>query len=297
MSDLTSHSRRVRDYYNEQTEKFYIRTWHDTHIHFGLFEKDEKLLIGRGKWVRAVRGKKIQQMKTKAMERMIEAVVEPIGIPAGGKVVDAGCGIGGTALYIAKHHDCSVVGVNISDEQLRMATERAEKAGAGDSVTFEYANCSSHLPFDDDSIDIVVSIESACHYDDRQKFVAECARILKAGGKLSIVDWMAKDGLSPLEYQNSIQPICDSWHLQDLETPGGYVEKMEEVGFELLASTDLTHKAIENARLMDHGYRKLSWLPWLPPTLRLWEEQFRSISSAWLKGDFLIFHHLGVLQK
>ena len=134
----------------------YIGTWNPEHFHSGLFEAGE--YPGEGE---AFAG---PASLTRGLERMIEAVVAPAAIRENHHVVDAGCGIGGTAIYLARTRGCTVTGVNLHRVQLEIAQGKAKDAGLERRVGFEYGDCSRHLPFADESIDTVVNIESACHF-------------------------------------------------------------------------------------------------------------------------------------
>ena len=98
----------------------------------------------------------------------------------GQKVLDIGCGWGGTALYLHREFDVDVLGVTLSEEQLKLARERAAAAGVADRVRFElmdYRRLSG-------SFDRIVSIGmfehvGAAHYDE---FFAQARRLLAPDG-------------------------------------------------------------------------------------------------------------------
>ena len=98
----------------------------------------------------------------------------------GQRVLDIGCGWGGTALYLNRVADVDVLGVTLSEEQLKVARARAEEAGVADRVRFElidYRNVSGRF-------DRIVSIGmfehvGAAHYDE---FFAKCRQLLTDDG-------------------------------------------------------------------------------------------------------------------
>ena len=124
---------------------------------------------------------------------MTRAIVAPARIAADEVVVDAGCGVGGAAIEIARRYGAQVVGVTVSPVQVALARERAERAGIGERVRFLEGDCSTCLPFADHTVDVVVTIEAACHFADKPRFLAECARVLKPGGRVLIVDMLPHD--------------------------------------------------------------------------------------------------------
>jgi len=103
-------------------------------------------------------------------------------------ILDVGCGIGGSSLYLAEKFDARVTGITLSPVQAARATERAEKANLSASSQFLVADAQA-TPFADDSFDLVWSLESGEHMPDKTKFLQECYRVLKPGGKLIMVTW------------------------------------------------------------------------------------------------------------
>ncbi len=268
-------------YYDENTPGIYLNGWNRDHIHFGLFEPGEcpepgEALVDSPGLARAV-------------ERMVEAIVAPAGIEASHHVVDAGCGVGGTAILLARSRGCTVTGVNINKMQLEIAAEKAADADLDNRISFEYADCSRSLPFADDSIDIVVNIESACHYSDRRQFLLEVGRILKPSGKIAAMDWMARDGLAAGDYEKHIVPLCKPFAVDGLETQSTYTEKLHEAGLEILEFEGFDGKDSDNLRLVGNSYNFLATLQFAgvetPGTRRL-IDQFETLYEAWKNGSF-----------
>jgi ubiquinone/menaquinone biosynthesis C-methylase UbiE len=106
------------------------------------------------------------------------------GVSLAGKcVLEVGCGRGGGASYIARHlHPREMVGVDIVAPAIGFAQRHY---AAQNNLRFEVADA-HRLPFEDDSFDAVVNIESAQHYRDVGRFLSEVRRVLKPGGHLLI---------------------------------------------------------------------------------------------------------------
>jgi len=268
-------------YYDDNTPGIYLNGWNRDHIHFGLFEPGEcpepgEPLVDSPGLARAV-------------ERMVETIVAPAGIEVRHHVVDAGCGVGGTAILLARTRGCPVTSVNINRMQLEIASEKAADAGLGDLISFEYADCSRLLPFADDSIDVVVNIESACHYSDRRQFLLEVGRILKPAGKIVAMDWMARDGLTDAEYEKYIVPLCEPFAVDGLETRSTYTGKLREAGLTVLEFEGFDGKDADNLRLVGNSYNLLATLRFAgveTPGLRGLIDQFGTLYQAWKSGSF-----------
>jgi tocopherol O-methyltransferase len=104
------------------------------------------------------------------------------------QIVDVGCGIGGSSLYLAQKFDAGVEGITLSPVQASRATERAQEAGLARNVQFQVADALD-MPFADDTFDLVWSMESGEHMPDKEKFLEECYRVLKPGGTFLMATW------------------------------------------------------------------------------------------------------------
>ena len=124
-------------------------------------------------------------------QAQIDLIVELLnwsGIGQAEQILDVGCGIGGSSLYLAQKFDASVVGITLSPVQASRATERAQEAGLAGEVQFQVADALD-MPFADDTFDFVWSMESGEHMPDKEKFLAECYRVLKPGGTFLMATW------------------------------------------------------------------------------------------------------------
>jgi ubiquinone/menaquinone biosynthesis C-methylase UbiE len=92
----------------------------------------------------------------------------------------------GTGLNLPRYSDdVGITGVDLSEEMLAIARDRADRMGR----VVELREGDAHdLPFDDESFDSVVCTYSLCQIPDPRKAVSEMKRVLRAGGKLILVD-------------------------------------------------------------------------------------------------------------
>ncbi|MBF6146417.1 class I SAM-dependent methyltransferase [Nocardia nova] len=115
---------------------------------------------------------------------LVDSLLADVAI--GGSVLDVGCGGGHLALSVAERaDDVSVVGVDLSPDQVERATQRA--GGLRERVTFRVASATD-LPFADDCFSTVVSVGSIKHWPDRAAGMAELVRVLRPGGRLTVLE-------------------------------------------------------------------------------------------------------------
>ncbi|WP_319422766.1 methyltransferase domain-containing protein [Pleurocapsa sp. FMAR1] len=107
-------------------------------------------------------------------------------------IIDVGCGIGGSTLHLAQKFGSKATGITLSPVQAFRARERAAEADLEDRVRFEVANA-LEMPFEDNTFDLVWSLESGEHMPDKTKFLAECYRVLKPGGKIILATWCHRE--------------------------------------------------------------------------------------------------------
>ncbi len=269
-------------HYDDMTVDFYLARWNSRHIHFGLFEDEE--VPGDGAPFAG------PESLTRGLERMVDVITDPADIGPHHHVVDAGCGVGGTAIYLATSRGCRVIGVNMNEGQLEIARTKATEAGlTTDQVDFRRGNCSLRLPFESESIDVVTNIESACYYSDRRQFLSEVYRILKPGGQIVAEDWLMSDDTSAEQHERYIKPLCKYWALAGLESLSSYERLLREAGFTVLECTDFDGKDIGNLRLFENHNRMLrglSFLGLLPKRYQTVLQTFDCLEKAWQVGCF-----------
>ncbi len=161
---------------SEQIQQFYDASsglWEQVwgeHMHHGYYGADGKT----------------QKERRQAQIDLIEELLKWAGITTAEKILDVGCGIGGSSLYLAEKFGAEATGITLSPVQANRAKERSRVAQI--SANFQVADA-LNMPFEDNSFDLVWSLESGEHMPDKQKFLAECYRVLKPGGTFIMATW------------------------------------------------------------------------------------------------------------
>jgi tocopherol O-methyltransferase len=158
------------------------------------------------------------------------------------KIIDIGCGIGGSSLYLAEKLHGEVVGITLSPVQANRAQERAATAGLSNRAIFKVANALD-IPYPDNTFDLVWTLESGEHMPDKDKFLQECYRILKPGGRMILATWCHRStegragALTPDETKH-LQKIYDVYCLPYVISLPDYEEIVTKCGFQGMRSAD-----------------------------------------------------------
>ncbi|XP_041652993.1 phosphoethanolamine methyltransferase isoform X2 [Cheilinus undulatus] len=163
--------------------------------------------------------------------------LDMLNLKPGQKVLDVGCGIGGGDFYMAKTFGVEVLGLDLSDNMVDIALERAvtEKLP---SVQFEVADATKRT-FPEGSFDVVYSRDTILHIDDKLALFKRFHSWLKPGGQLLISDYCC--GEKPWT------PVFEAYVKQRgyiLCTPSQYSKFIEEAGFSNVRAEDQTAQFI-----------------------------------------------------
>ena len=163
-------------------------------------------------------------------------IAAKLALAPGQRVLDIGCGWGGMALYLHQVAGVDVLGVTLSEHQLKIARQRAEAAGVSDHVKFELKD----YRLLDEPFDRIVSVGmfehvGAKHYDE---FFAQCRRLMKPDGVM-LLHTIGKLG----EVSKGPDPFTDKWIFPGYHLPSLSQMTAASEGARLIASD------VENLRL------------------------------------------------
>ncbi|MER0242748.1 class I SAM-dependent methyltransferase [Streptomyces sp. HSW2009] len=160
-------SGQVSDYYSSLGPLLQM-AW-DDNFHFGYWESaDDPATV------------------EEATDRFTDLLIERLQVGPGDRVLDVGCGIGKPALRVATSTGANVLGITISEQQVKQGLERAAAAGRSDQVDFQYADAMK-MPYEAGSFNAILAFESINHME-RLTALREMNRVLVSGGRVVLTD-------------------------------------------------------------------------------------------------------------
>ena len=153
----------------------------------------------------------------------------------GDHLLEIASGSGGPALYLARKFQCRITGLDINPQGINTASQKARAANLS-GVDFRLADVTQRLPFDPETFDAVMCIDSANHFHDRLAVLREWHRVLKSGRRILFTDPVVITG--PVSNEElAARSNIGFFIFMPLEVTKRYIQ---EASFQLLRCEDVT---------------------------------------------------------
>jgi tocopherol O-methyltransferase len=158
------------------------------------------------------------------------------------QVLDAGCGVGGTSIYLGKKYPAvTFTGIALAPSEIQLATAFADQNNVKRNTRF-LENNYCHTTFSDCSFDGIIALESMNYAQDTQEFLQEMYRILRPGGRLVVLDgFHMQKRLSPM-----MQKVYHHWvsgrAIDDLVSISECQQLLKKLNFRQITTTDISRR-------------------------------------------------------
>jgi tocopherol O-methyltransferase len=220
---------RIQQFYDASSE-LWEQTWGE-HMHHGYYGTD-----GTEK-----------KDRRQAQIDLIEELLNWANIQQANQILDVGCGIGGSTLYLADKYKACATGITLSPVQADRAKERARvmQMEANQASQLPYAQFqvsdALNMPFSDQFFDLVWSLESGEHMPDKARFLQECYRVLQPGGTFLMATWCHRPtGDQPLtaDERKHLEEIYRVYCLPHVISLPQYEAIAQSCGFQNIRTAD-----------------------------------------------------------
>jgi tocopherol O-methyltransferase len=257
----------IRSHY-DRLSLFYWFLWGE-HIHHGFWRNGES--------------------PDEAQVHLIEELADRARIERGAKVLDVGCGLGGSSFWLARKLDCSVLGITISPVQKRLAEKRARSLGLTNRVCFAVRDA-NELDFGAESFDAIWSVECSEHLFEKERFIRNCARVLRPGGVLGLCTWLTAEPSSPSANSTLVVKICSRMLCASLGTFNDYIRWLNGSGFGEIRADDVTRQVEKTWEICQNILRRpmvRAVLPLMGSQTREFITEFSGMRRAYREGAML----------
>ena len=196
----------------------------------GILDSILHALSAEGKDVHALTARDlapVDEFHIRGREATVE-LANLAGVVPGSRVLDVGCGLGGSVRYLAEERGCHATGLDLTEEYVQAAISLTKHVGLDDKVDFRLGSA-LELPFDDGSFDVVWTENAQMNIEDKDTFYSEIHRVLKRAGHLAFHDIFMGDG-SDLHYP---VPWAEDDTVSSLWSPAAIQKALWRVGFKI----------------------------------------------------------------
>jgi tocopherol O-methyltransferase len=203
------------------------------------------------------------------------------------RVIDCGCGLGGTSIWLARERNASVTGVDLLEPQIERARSEAIRAKVSEKVRFIVGDFTA-TRLAGQTFDVVLAQETLCHVEQKKHFYDEAYRLLAPGGRITIAEYMRLGRARSEHEEQTIRRWCEGWIMPDLLSAQEHSALAGASGFSRIEIIDCTADVSASLeRLYDRALRSYPFHQFLRAIGLRTELQHGNITAARLQFEAL----------
>ncbi|MFW9991742.1 MAG: methyltransferase domain-containing protein [Candidatus Odinarchaeota archaeon] len=173
-----------------------------------------------------------------------EELLKLCNVTENSQVLVVGCGSGFTSIQVAETFGCQVMGIDISEQGIAAAKERAKKSSASDKVTFKIGSA-YQMPFEDNRFEIAIS-EFVLTFLDKDRIMKEVCRVLEQGGRLGINELVIAENIPQKPRQKIVDTLKEYSDMVELNmeplTANQWKNNVQNAGFDVVKTEEMPAK-------------------------------------------------------
>jgi tocopherol O-methyltransferase len=216
----TSLKEKIRRFY-DLSSPYYLQIYGE-HIHDGYY------VTGR-------------ESKKEAQDNLVRLLAEKAKIKKGARILDVGCGIGGSSIWMAKYLEADTLGITISPVQVGIAQRLAEEQ----KVNSQFLLMDAEKMHFEVSFDVIWVVGALTHFQNPDNFLVLATRFLNKQGKIVIFDWMPDEGIIDSHNDPDIHPVSAGMLLANLTNLKSFLKWFINNGYRITYAEDITDQTIK----------------------------------------------------
>ena len=224
----------IRGHYDLATP-FYRLLW-GPHIHHGLWLNETSTPL-------------------QAQCKLTDTLADLAAIKSEDRVLDVGCGMGGSSIRLASKHGCQCHGITLSPVQKIWAEGSAILKGQSRRTQFQAADIET-IDLGENQFDVLWSVECTEHLYDKPQFFQRAGRWVRSGGRLAIVVWFQGGSPSARGQQERVEELCQRFVCPSFATVAEYTSWLTKAGFDSITHHDWSHHATKTWKICRQRVKK-----------------------------------------